>query len=150
MTSPTRTSGKSTVSARSLQGTSLVAILAAFTHAHEFGPVAYVAGAVIVAVLWSLVAAYRRTDSKAAVIAYGLVSAWVIVGLGLVGGFWNHAVKVLVVTMHHGAVPAVMEPLFMSPATGPAAYEAVGVLTFVASVLAARYGYRFAREVAAR
>lgn len=147
MTNTDRNIMADTFSVRSLQSVSLTAILAAITHAYDFGHIAFVVGAVLVALLWSLVAHYRRTGRRAALVPYGLLSLWIIVGFGLVGGFWNHAIKALVVALHEGAVPSELAGMFMTPELGSITYESIGVLTFAASVMAATHGYRFARAV---
>jgi len=149
MTNTNRTMDN-TISTRSLQSVALTVALAAITHAYEFGPVAFAAGIAIIALLWSFMAHYRRTGRRSALVPYGLVALWVIAGLGIVGGFWNHAVKVVVVALHNGAVPVELEKLFMSPELGSFTNESIGVLTFVASLMAAYHGYRFVRAAVAK
>ena len=76
-----------------------------------------------------------------------MLTLWIVVAFGFVGGFWNHAFKVVVVALHDGAVPAELVGLFMSPEIGSVAFESLGILTFAASLIAADDGYRFARVV---
>lgn len=132
---------------RSLLSIAVTASLAAITHAYDFGIPAFIVGAVIIATLIALSRRYRRTGSRPAVVLYGLLSLWIIGGFGLVGGFWNHAVKGTLMAANGGALPSGLEPLFMSPDLGPPVYEVGYILLFAASALAAYLGYRFVRTV---
>lgn len=128
---------------RSLAATSLTVLLAAYTHAYDFGPVAYLAGAVLLGAVLAAGLAYRRRGGVALRVTYGVLDLWIIVGFGIVGGFWNHAVKLVVSAIHGGMVPASLEPWFLSLAPGSATFEIAGVLMFVTSLPAAWYGRRF-------
>lgn len=148
MNTPSSNGGDGTVLAsRSLLSVSLTATLASITHAHDFGTSALAVGVVVVAMLVALNSRFRRTGSRPALVLYGLLNLWIIVGFGLVGGFWNHAVKVSLVALNGGTLPAGLEPVFMSPGLGSPTYEAVSILTFAASVLTAYLGFRFVRTV---
>lgn len=131
-------------SARSLYSVSVTALMASVTHAYDFGPVALLAGVATVTVLYLLRARFLQTAGWAPFAGYGLLSLWIIVGFGLVGGFWNHTVKVALVTVYRG-MPAGHEGLFMSPEVGTVVLEGSGVLTFIACLFAAYFGYRFVR-----
>ena len=122
-------------------------ILASITHAYEFGTPAFVVGAIVITILVALSSHYRRTGNRLVLVLYGLLNLWVIGGFGLVGGLWNHTVKVAVSAVNDGALPLSLQRFFMSPDLGSAPYEAIGILTFVASMFAAYFGYRFARTV---
>ena len=129
----------------SVVSVSLTAALASVTHAYEFGPAAFVVGAAAIAMVVALGLGYRRSGSRAALALYVALGLWIVVGLGIVGGFWNHAVKDVVCALRGGPLPASAEPWFLSPAPGDAVYETAGILTFVASVAAAVHGHRFIR-----
>jgi len=150
MTTATSNSIASIAANRSFWSVALTVSFATITHAYEFGTVAFAVGAGVIAVLLLLVAHYRRTGRRAVLIPYGLMALWVIVGLGFVGGLWNHAVKAVVIGAHGGTLPDGMEQAFMAPELGSVAYESVGVLTFAAAVLATYFGYRFLRAVTVR
>jgi hypothetical protein len=122
-------------------------MLASITHAYEFGTVAFVAGAVVIAILFALSSHYRRTGNRPVLVLYGLLNLWVIGGFGLVGGLWNHAVKVAVSAATGGALPQSLERFFMSPNLGGATHEIIGILTFGASLFAVYFGYRYARTL---
>ena len=136
-----------TLSNRSLVSVSVTAFLAAVTHAYDFGTAAFGVGAFIIALLVVLSRRQQRTGSRLALVLYGLLNLWIIGGFGVVGGFWNHAVKVPLIAANGGTLPPALEPLFMSPDLGSLTYEVVSILTFGASVFAAYFGYRFVRTV---
>ena len=139
--------GSAIAASRSLWSITATVTLAAITHAYDFGVAAWVAGAIVIVLLFSLSNRYRRTGSRLAAVFYSLLSLWVIAGFGLVGGVWNHAVKIVLTAVNGGTVPAGLEPLFMDPELGSVSYEAFWVLLGIASVAAAFYGYRFVRTV---
>ncbi len=125
---------------------SLTVALAAITHAYEFGPPAFLVGGIAIALLTTLGLGYQRTGNRFLIALYALLNLWVIGGFGMVGGLWNHTVKVALCAAHGGTLPSSLEAGFMSPELGSAAYETVGILTFVASLVAAVFGYRFIRS----
>ncbi len=124
---------------------SLTAALATTSHAYEFGPPAFLVGAAVIALLVALGLGYLRSRKRVVLVLYGLLSLGIIAGFGIVGGFWNHTVKVLLCAVLGSPLPASAEPWFVSLEPGPGLYEAAGILTFVASVAAAVHGYRFIR-----
>ncbi len=130
----------------SLAGISATVILASITHAYEFGYRALSAGFIVIALLCGMNILYRHTRNKVFLVFYGLFDALVIIGLGLFNGFWNHAVKVFLNYLHNGYLPPFLAKLFMTPQTGCLFFEGVGILTFVMSIFAAYYGYKFIRE----
>lgn len=149
MTTTAYPSGGSATASAALWSLSATIVLASFTHARDFGVIAFVTGAVLIAVLLLLAGYQRRTGSWLTLLLWGLLELWVIGGFGFFGGFWNHAVKVAVSALNGGVLPPSWEPLFMSPDLGNLAYETAGILTFGASVLAAFFGYRYARALRA-
>lgn len=147
MTHTTQASGSTAAAARSLWSILAAVAAAAVTHAFDFGAVAFGVAGIVAVLLVMLVRRYRRTGARVWLAVYGVLNAWIIVGFGIVGGFWNHTVKVAVAAAHGGALPPSLEGAFTPPEFGPAAYEATWMLLFVASVVAAWLGYRFARTV---
>ncbi len=126
---------------------SATVLLAAITHAYAFGPRAVIAGLLIVAVLCGLNVLYQRTRNTAVLVLYGIITAWVIIGFGVVNGFWNHAFKAFLYYLHNGALPPLLAKLFMTPRIESPLLEGAGILTFAMSVFAAYYGYKFIKEV---
>lgn len=130
----------------SLAAVSATVILASITHAFESGCRAFVAGFIVIALLWGMNILYRRTDKKVFLVLYGLLNAWVIVGFGLANGFWNHGMKLFLYYLHNGSLPPFLAKLFMTPQIGNFFIEGLGVLTFVTSMLASYYGFKFMKE----
>lgn len=140
-------SASAIAASRSLLSVAATVVLAAITHAYDFGPAAFVAGAVVLGMLFTLNRHYRRVGSRLAIVLYGLLSLWVIVGFGLVGGVWNHAVRDVLSTANGGTLSTAIQPLFMSPELGSAVYETFWILLGAAALLAAYFTYRLARVV---
>ena len=130
----------------SIVSVSLTAALAAFTHAYDFGGAALAVGGIAIVLLIMAGLGYQRTGHRAWMLFYALLNLWIIVGFGIVGGFWNHAVKVTLCAVYGGTLPSSLEPWFISLEPGTVVYEAAGILTFVGSMAAAVFGYRFVRS----
>jgi hypothetical protein len=130
----------------SLTGISATILLASITHASEFGYRAFIAGFIIIALLYGMNILYRRTRNKVFLVLYGLLNVWVIIGFGLVNGFWNHGMKVFLYYLHNGFLPPFLAKLFMTPQIGSSFMEGVGIFTFVMSMFAAYSGYKFMKE----
>ena len=110
---------------------------AAFVHAHYVGIHAYGVGVLVSVILELLATTARKRRAQAALVAYALLCAWILLGFGIVSGFWNHAMKLLVAALHGGAVPAALAGLFKMPGVGGVALEIGGCLTFVSACVAA-------------
>ncbi len=132
--------------ALSLSAISATVILASITHANEFGYRTVIGGLIIIASLCVLNILYLRTGNKVLLAFYALLNAWVIIGFGLVNGFWNHGMKIFLYYLHNGSLPPFLAKLFMAPQIGSPFFEGAGILTFVVSIAAAYYGYKFMRE----
>ncbi len=130
----------------SLACISVTVVLASITHAYEFGYRAFIAGFIVIALLYGMNILYRSTRNKVFLVFYGLLNAWVIIGFGLFNGFWNHAFKVFLNFLHNGYLPPFLAKLFFTPQIGSSFFEGVGILIFVMSVFAAYYGYKFIKE----
>lgn len=124
----------------------LTVILAAITHAYEFGYRAFVAGGILIIILGVLNMFYRRAKNKMIFILYAFLNAWVIIGFGIINGFWNHAFKVFLNYLHNGYLPPFLARLFSDPEVGSSLLEGSGVLTFVASMVATYYIFQMASK----
>jgi len=131
---------------RSLVVISAIVILASMTHANEFGHGAFIVGSFVIAILCVLNILYQRTKNKIFLVSYGLINALVVIGFGLINGFWNHAFKVFLYYLHNNSLPPFLAQLFMTPQIGSFFYEGAGVLTFVLSVVAVYYGHAVIKE----
>lgn len=130
----------------SVLSASLTAALAAYTHSYEFGPPAFFAGGVVIALLGTLGHGYARGGRRWLLWPYALLVLWLVLAFGIAGGFWDHGVKALVCMLHGGVVPPVLQPMFTSPELGGAPYEIAWILTFLASLAAFFFGHRFIRS----
>jgi hypothetical protein len=130
----------------SLAAISATVILSSTTHAYESGYRAFLAGLIVIALFFGMSILYRRTKKKYFLVLYGLLNAWVIIGFGLLSGFWNHGMKVFLYYLHNGSLPPFLAKLFMTPQIGSPFSEGAGVLTFFMSVFAAYYGSSFIKE----
>ena len=130
----------------SLAAIAATIVLASLTHAYEFGYRAFIAGLIVIGLLCGMSILYRRTKKKVFLVFYGLLIVWIIIGFGLINGFWNHGMKVFLYYLHNGSLPPFLAKLFVTPQIGSPFFEGAGVLTFVMSVFAAYYGYSFVKE----
>ncbi len=108
----------------SMLSASLTAAFAAITHAYDFGAPALLAGAIAIALLIALGLGYQRSGSRVALAFYALLNLVLIAGFGIVGGFWNHAVKVAICAVRGGPLPPSAEAWFVSLAHDEAAIDA--------------------------
>ena len=130
----------------SLASVSTVVVLAAITHAYEFGSHALFAGLVLIVLLCGSNLLYRRKRAKLLLVLYSLLNLWIIFGFGFVNGFWNHSLKPLLVYLHNGYLPPFLASMFRSPQLGPPWIEGAGMLTFALSILAAYFCFKFVKE----
>jgi len=113
-------------------------------HTYEIG-----AHAIILVLLFMVLPAllmrwFRNTVNRVSLWIYGLLNVWLVVGLGLVDGFWNHTLKpigfqIQALVALHGGGTVTGEKAF----EGNIIYEVTGILTFVAGMFAAYYGIKF-------
>lgn len=130
----------------SLMSTILTGAFTSIHHVYEIGSLAIVLVLLFVVTPALLMRWFRNTENRISLLAYGFLTAWLVVGLGVVDGLWNHILRPLSLQFHalvafHGggttAVAATVERHLL--------HEVTGILTFVASSFAAYYGYKFIR-----
>jgi len=130
----------------SLVSTVLTGILTSIHHVYEIGFGAIILALVVVVLPMLSMWRFRQTGSRVALWVYRLLTAWLVIGFGLVDGLWNHTIKPLgfqlhaLLSLHGGGTKAVEKAV-----DGNFIYEGAGILTFVASMFAAYYGYKFIR-----
>ena len=122
------------------------AVLTTVHHFYEIGFLAVILVLLFIATPSLLIARYNKTEKKVFLWVYVLLNTWLVLGLGIVDGLFNHTTKFLNLQVHallalHGGSTKVVEKAF----EGNIIYEGTGVLTFVASMFAAYYGYKFIR-----
>jgi hypothetical protein len=135
----------------SLVSITLTGIITTLHHVYKLGFHLLVPGAAIILLPYLLMLWFKRTGNKGTLWAYGLLNAFVILGLGFGDGLLKHTVlfsKTLaynILLPLHGGDPKVVEQVFslLPPASVDAFYESTGVLTFIASLFALYYGYKF-------
>ena len=135
----------------SLVSITLTGIIATLHYVYKLGFSLLLPGAVILLLPYLLMLWFKRLGNKAALWAYGLLNAFVILGLGFVDGFLDHTVlfgKTLaynILLPLHGGDPKTVEKVFslLPPAPVDVFLESTGVLTFIVSLFALYYGYKF-------
>lgn len=130
---------------------SLISIIttAAFTSVHHFYEIGFLAIVPVLLFIVSPILLMRRFGNIGAKIylcIYGFLNVWLVVGLGIVDGLFNHTAKLFTSQVHalfalHGEGTKAVEKTF----EGNLIYEGTGVLTFIASMFAVYYGYKFIR-----
>lgn len=132
----------------SLMSTIMTTTLAAIHHTYEIGFHAVFLVVIFMVLPALLMRWFKKTEKQVSLWAYGLLNTWLVVGFGLVDGLWNHILSPLgfslhaLMSLHGGGSPAVEKPF-----VGNFIYDATGVLTFIASMFAAYYAYKFVRTV---
>jgi hypothetical protein len=131
---------------------SLVSMIATGTmttihHSYEIGFHAVILALLFIIAPISLMLWFRKTGNSAALWIYGLLNTWLVFGLSLVDGLWNHVVRPLGFQVQallsiHGGDLKTAEQL----AGGNLIYEGTGIFTFVAGMFAAYYGYKFIQK----
>jgi len=135
----------------SLVSITLTGIIATLHYVYKLGFSLLITGAVILLLPCLLMLWFKRSGNKAALWAYGLLNAFVILGPGFVDGFLDHTVlfgKSLaynILLPLHGGDPQTVEKVFslLPPAPMDVFLESSGVLTFIVSLFALYYGYKF-------
>ena len=126
---------------RSLLSVALTAVAITANHTYVLGARAFVLGAVLLIVPPLLLAWYRSTGNRAALGAHQLVSAWIVVGFGLVKGLWGITLPLFV-----GTLAANLSTSYPTPTLRTFGYEASGLLMFVGSLFVADASWRLFRE----
>lgn len=130
----------------SLISTTLAVLLGSISHAYYFGHIAFTVGIVFILILSILFFAYKRYANKFILFFYLLLNVFVVVGFGIIDGFWNHAIKVGLTYLHGGQLPPLFIGLFQNPEIGTFFQESVGVLTFLASMFSVYYGLKLVQK----
>lgn len=132
----------------SLATTILTAILTSIHHSYEMGIHALILVVLFIILPSVFMAWFKKTESRGALWAYGLLDTWLVVGLGVVDGLWNHIIRPMGFSLHglmalHGGAMGGSGSAATDAGGGSIVYTLTGALTFVAAMFAAYYGYRF-------
>jgi hypothetical protein len=143
--------GTRTYERLSLLAITTTAIVTSVHHVYREGWELLVPSLLIVALPYLLIRWFRSTGSRTSLGIYGMFNAWLIASFGIVDGFLDHVVNAFVVLYAATSGQPVdrLERAFRvlppTPLVGDVLYEGTGILTFVAGLVAAYYGYRFIR-----
>src|SRR5881397_4134821 len=114
---------------RSLISVTLTAVMITANHLYVLGPKALGLGAVLlvgpVALLWW----FRNTRSSVAFAGYLLMNLWIVVGFGLLKGFWADTLPVFI-----GSLLASLSTSFARPTLAPVWVELSGIAMFIGSL----------------
>jgi len=122
----------------------LTGTLTTIHHSYEIGLHAGILALLFIITPIFLMKWFRRTGNQYALWIYGLINTWLVFGLGLVDGLWNHIIRPLgfqvqaLLSFHGGGMKAIQQA-----AEGSLVYQWTGALTFVTSMAAGYYGYKF-------
>ena len=125
----------------SLASVVTTSIITTVHHIYKLGPGAFGLGAVIIALPIVLLLWFEKTRSSAALVGYGLVNVWIIIGFGLVDGLWDHTLKLY---LGNFLLSNYSHYFSWSP-VGSFPFEAAGILASIGSMFAAYFGYKFLR-----
>src|SRR3989442_6598176 len=121
----------------SLISVMLTAAAIAVNHTYTLGAMALVLGALLLIAPASLLIWFTRSGSRAAYAGYLLIAAWIVVGFGLLKGFWGITLRVFL-----GTLLASRSTAFPRPVIGAFGFEMSGVAMFIGSVLVLYYATR--------
>jgi hypothetical protein len=133
----------------------LTITISAVHHLYRDGLGLIVPWLVLIALPYGLLHWFGHTKQRWLIWLYGLYNVLVITQLGIVDGFLDHTLKALGfqhLTLLPGGDAAVVKTVFAlwSPQAGNIFYEGTGVLTFIGSVFATVYLYRFIQTLGPR
>ncbi len=120
------------------------AILTTIHHYYKLGNSAFILGIVIIGLPVVFLNWFRKTKTATPFILYALVNAWIIIGFGIVDGFWDSTIKVYFSNfLFHNSRLFIRSPLGSFP------FEVTGVFAFALSMFASYYGFKFLKAVIA-
>lgn len=113
---------------------STVVILSSATYTIDYGISASAIGAIMI-VLYSFLHALRSRGGYF-FSSYKWFNVCAIFFMGFVNGLWNHLIKMIITWIYGGAIPAGVTRIFFHPNIWSSLYETLGLLTFLASLVA--------------
>lgn len=126
---------------RSLASIEVLTGLTSIHHVDELGLSFLVPALLVVGLPLVLMRQVLTKSSRAALWAYDILVALVILGFGLSDGLWNHTIK-MIVFLSRGASRVAMAGLPFPP-VGSSFHEVTGVLSFLAALVAAFFLWQF-------
>jgi hypothetical protein len=126
-------------------------ILTSIHHIYRFEFTVLIPALIVVILPTILMGWFWKTSSKVALWLYGLFNALIIVWFGIVDGGLDHTLRAIseMVFIPLGISALVVDIRMLPPSelTGDFFYELTGILSFITSVFAAYYGYKFIQAV---
>jgi hypothetical protein len=135
----------------SLIAITLTATITAVHHVYRLGFPVLIPFIVVIALPYLAMRWVRQTNKKAARWAYGVINVLILLWFGFIDGFLDHVMKLLGfqhTTFLPGGQAAVVQTALSlwSPEAGNAFYEGTGILTFIVSVVALYFLFRFVQN----
>jgi ABC-type branched-subunit amino acid transport system substrate-binding protein len=128
----------------SLLSITLTAVLTTIHHYYKLGNGAFILGVIMIGLPIIFLNWFRKKKTAVPFVLYGLMNVWVIIGFGIVDGFWDSTIKVYFSNfLFHNSRLFIRSPLGSFP------FEVTGVFAFIASLFATYYGYKFLKAVIA-
>ena len=122
---------------RSLLSVIVTAAIITANHLYVLGPQAFALGTVLVlgpvALLWW----FRNTQSAVAFAGYLAMNLWIVLGFGLMKGFWG-----ITLPLYVGTALSSLSAAYPRPTLGPYGFEASGILMFVGALFVGYYAYQ--------
>ena len=113
----------------------LTAVAITVNHLFTLGAGALLLGAVLLLLPSALWLSLTRTGNQAFRAGYLLMSAWLVVGFGLLKGF-----REIVLTVFVGTFLSSISPAYPRPVFGPFWFEMSGIVMFIGSLFVLYYG----------
>jgi ABC-type branched-subunit amino acid transport system substrate-binding protein len=121
----------------SLISVTLTAVVITANHVYALRAGAFFLGTVLLAVPAVLFIGLRRTGGAAALAGYVAMNVWIVVGFGLIRGFWSVTLPVFA-----GTFLSSVSSVYPKPAFGPFWFEISGVAVFIGSSFVLYYCIR--------
>jgi ABC-type branched-subunit amino acid transport system substrate-binding protein len=112
----------------------LTAAAITVNHSYTLGTGAFLLGATLVAFPAALWTWFRRTGSRSAFSGYLLMNAWIVIGFGMMKGFWDSTLPVFAGTLLSSVSAAYPRPVF-----GAFGFEISAILMFIGSLFVLYY-----------
>ncbi len=126
----------------SLAAVLITSLMTTIHHYYRMGFFTLVLGAVTIGLPIATILWFRTTRNAVALVAYGLVSGWVIVGFGLIDGLWKSTLKLFLGNF----LLADYGQYFSWEPVGNFPFEATGILASISSLYALGYTLAFIRS----
>ena len=132
----------------SLVSVTLTATITSIHHIYRLGFDMLIPAIIITIVPYLLMQAFKRWGNRLVLLTYSLFTTFIFLMFGIVDGFMDHVVKALGLqhtTFLAGGQEQIVKTVLSlwSPEAGNIFYEGTGILTFIVSVIALYYCYRF-------